>query len=362
MRVGVSLLNYRPGSVGGTEVYIKNLIEYLPAFSGNLSFLVNRETQNYVPDGCDRGLLDWSREQTVACRVAEAFFSFSSGQAEKVVREMNVDVMLYPQQSIFPLKSQVPSVLTVADLQHLVFPRYFSVFDRCFRATAYERSLRSANQVVAISNDVKKTLVEHKRLNPGNIEVIHHGCDPCGDTSKVQPSKLGFSYFYYPAATFPHKGHSNLFRSFSALKKRGDIHLKLILTGMKTSRWRALKRLAKSLGIENDVVHLGFVSYDNVLSLYAGAEAILFPTEFEGFGLPVMEAVQFDKKVICSRLGIFDELGVPRENQIDFRSPEQLRVALCRDGTTRLMITPITWRESVRQTFDLLRRTVEEAR
>jgi glycosyltransferase involved in cell wall biosynthesis len=91
------------------------------------------------------------------------------------------------------------------------------------------------------------------------------------------------------------------------------------------------------------------------MALYAGADAILFPSEFEGFGLPVLEAVPFRKKIICSSLPVFDELGVPREWQIDYLDPDQLRAALLQSGPTELLRKPISWQEAIRQTITLLR-------
>jgi glycosyltransferase involved in cell wall biosynthesis len=163
-------------------------------------------------------------------------------------------------------------------------------------------------------------------------------------------------YLYYPAATWPHKAHATLFRAYAALRRGGMLAERLVLTGQRTPLWeKVLRPLAVDLGISQDVVHLGFVPFDEVRRLYAGAAAVLFPTTFEGFGLPVLEAVQAGRKVVTSRLAVFDEIGVPRAAQADFDRPDEVMAALAQTGPTRLLREPETWAQAARRTLEALR-------
>ncbi len=118
-----------------------------------------------------------------------------------------------------------------------------------------------------------------------------------------------------------------------------------------------MARLARELGVGDDVVHLGFLPYADVRRVYAGAEAIVFPSRYEGFGIPVLEAaVEFRKKVISSRLPVFDELGMPPDRQIDFGDPDALLAALRLPGRTVLTRAPSTWTECARRTIEIARR------
>ena len=163
-------------------------------------------------------------------------------------------------------------------------------------------------------------------------------------------------YLYYPAATWPHKGHAALLRTFATLRLGGRIAGKLVLTGQRTALWeRTLLPLARTLGIEHEVIHLGFVPFDEVRRLYAGAAAVVFPTTFEGFGLPVLEAVQAGRKVVTSRLAVFDEIGVPLAAQADFEKPDEVLAALAQPGPTRLLREPATWEAVARRTMEVLR-------
>jgi glycosyltransferase involved in cell wall biosynthesis len=128
-----------------------------------------------------------------------------------------------------------------------------------------------------------------------------------------------------------------------------------VFTGQQTSHWAKLRRLVEELHLGDKVIHLGFVSAELLDRIYAGAEAVVFPTRFEGFGLPVLEAVERRKKIVVSRLPIFDELGVPRSWQADFEDPDQLAAALALPGPTVVTKRPSTWAEVAQRTIAVLR-------
>jgi glycosyltransferase involved in cell wall biosynthesis len=361
VRFAVSLLNLRPGRVGGAETYVRELVRHLPAAAAETGDEVVAIGQRDALDaagasGLETVVVERRDEQTIAARVAEAFTPWRDRVLERLFAGVRPDAVLFPQQSIYPKRVAAPAVLTVVDVQHLFFPQHFGAFDRALRATIYPYSLRRARRIVCISEYTRSTLVERAGVPPGKAVAIPFGFAP-GDARGVVPHDgLPTPYLYYPAASFPHKNHATLFRSYAALRRRGALSAALVLSGAKTPRWRALERLVAELGIERDVVHLGFRPFAEIQRVYAGATAVVFPTLFEGFGLPVLEAVQLGRKVITSRLPVFDEIGVPDEAQIDFADPEQLLAALERPGPTVLSRPPSTWAENARATLRELRR------
>jgi glycosyltransferase involved in cell wall biosynthesis len=164
------------------------------------------------------------------------------------------------------------------------------------------------------------------------------------------------AFLYCPAATWPHKGHDRLFRAYAALRGAGRLPERLVLTGQRTPLWeRELLPLARKLGIEADIVHRGFVPRGEVEALLRGARAVVFPTRYEGFGLPVVEASAAGARVVASRLEVFDEIGLPPENQVDFDAPEEVAAALALPRPTRLVREPLGWPEVARRTVAVLR-------
>jgi len=358
VRIAISLLNFRPSCVGGVETYLRQLLAHAGAAKGADEVIVveHRGNAGVLPaPGLQRAVLDMSDRAVVTARILEAFSPWRCLAAERLFADVAPDVAYFPQQSIFPKRIAAPCVLQALDVQHLVLPRYFSLFDRAFRACVYPRSLARAGRVIAISEFTRRMLIERAGIPAGKVVAIPFGVSPPASRGPTAPPEVQGPYLYFPAATFPHKGHATLFRSFAALRRRGGVGRKLVLTGQRTGHWRRLRRLIGQLGIAGDVIHMGFVTPEVVDSLYANAEAVVFPTEFEGFGLPVVEAIQRGKKIICSRLDVFTEIGVPPEAQIDFRDPGQLLAALENSAPPALIRKPWTWAQAVEATLNVLR-------
>ena len=361
MRIALSLLSLRPGQVGGAETYVRALVRHLPevARTDELLLVLDRDLDREIEGtGWIKVVMPYGARELVARRIAEAYTPWRDRATERVLEAARPDVTLFPQQSIFPHRAPGAAVLTAVDVQHLVLPGHFGLFDRTFRPRVYPRSMERAAQVLAISEVTKRTLVDRCGVDPAKVTAIPFGVEPGSTASHGNETSrlVEGSYLYYPAATWPHKGHAALLRTFAALRGRGQVAGKLVLTGQRTPLWeKALVPLARELGIEHAVIHLGFVPFDEVRRLYAGAAAVLFPTTFEGFGLPVLEAVQAGRKVVTSRLPVFDEIGVPPAAQADFEKPDEVLAALAQPGPTRLLREPATWEEVARRTIEVLR-------
>ena len=358
MRIGVSLLNFRVGCMGGIETYFRKLIEYLPvcaAESGDeIIFFANQETKGLLSGNSDVRVLEWSRHKTSFFRLSEIFRPFHVRSVERWIADAELDIYFVPHQAIFPIDVPVPVVMTAHDVQHLYYPRYFSLFDRIYRDAIWKRSLAVASGIISISHFTKKTLIQECGVSADKIKVVHHGYNEI-DTTYVEPSqRISNPFIFYPAASYPHKGHARLLNILSVMKKNGSMPFKLVFCGMKTPYWRELENKIKLLNLETEVTHLGFLEHNEVLGLYKACEAVIFPSEFEGFGLPVLEAVQLGKKVICSRLDVFDELGVPPELQVDFSNLNEFKAAMGYTG--KIMINSHqTWKEAVGETLQVLK-------
>jgi glycosyltransferase involved in cell wall biosynthesis len=362
----MSLLALRPGSVGGAETYVRRLLADLPGVAApgdSLVAVMDRDlSAGLETPGWERRVVDRSARRVVADRALEAFTPWRAAGLERVFREAAADVALFPQQSVFPKRVTGRCVVTVGDVQHLFHPENIPASERAFRRGIYPFSLARADRVIAISDFTRRTLVERCGVAPERIDVVPHGFSPAPAGAVAPTDRVAGPYLYYPAATFPHKNHAALIRAYAALRRRGALGSKLVFTGLQTPAWPGLARLARELGVADDVVHLGFLPYAEVRRVYAGADAVLFPSRFEGFGIPVLEAaVEFRKKVVTSRLEVFDELGVPGEAQVDFEDPDAVLAALRLPGPTVLSRTPSTWREVAARTLEVARRACGDA-
>lgn len=356
MRIAISLLNFRPGRIGGAETYIRELLAGLVSLADDDSIILitRREVaDDFSRMGYDTAIVDACDRRIQSARCLEAFTPYRARFVEKVFDLVSPDVVLFPQQSIFPKAARCPAVVTVHDLQHMVLPSNYSMMERSFRRSIYAYSLSRADKIIAISAQTGRMLVDLCGVSSDKISVIHHGRPEIDPTAVNPSSRVTGKYLYYPAASFRHKGHEVLIRTFAELKRRAGFDYKLVLTGQKTTHWRKCRRLIRSLSLADDIVHLGFVEWPEVLGLYKAAEAVVFPTQFEGFGLPVLEAASFGRKIICSQLDVFDEIGVPRQNQIDFSHPDELLSAM-ELAPLVLEKQPQSWRDAAEATLNLL--------
>jgi glycosyltransferase involved in cell wall biosynthesis len=359
VRFAVSLLSLRPGRVGGAEIYVRELLRHLAAEAGGdeIVAVAPREVADGLDaPGVERRVVSWGDAAVVAARIAEAFTPYHARAAERAFEAIGADATLFPQQSVFPRRVPGPVVLTVHDVQHLYHPENFGAFDRAYRPAIYPYSLERADRVIAISGFTRRTLVERCAVPPEKIEVVPLGFAPPPPRAALEPlPAAGPSYLYYPAATFAHKDHETLLRTYAALRRGGAIGERLVLSGQRTRAWERLAKLARALGVGDDVVHLGFLPRADVERLYAFASAVVFPSRYEGFGLPVVEAASRGQRVIARPLPVYEEVGLGPEWQIDFGDPDQLLAALRRPGPTVLARPPGTWAECARRTVGVLR-------
>lgn len=357
MRFVFSLLALRPGRVGGTEQHIRELLAALPAVldGDEVIVLAGREAARAVDTpGLGREVLDLDDRALVARRGLEAFTPWRDRMVERALARLAPDAVFFPQISLYPKAVAAPTVAMVGDVQHLVLPRNFAPLDRAFRRAIYPYSLRRARTLLAISERTRADLVALARVDDAKIRVVRAGVPPPRDRAATPKPPVDGAYLYYPAVTNPHKGHDDLLRAFAAL---GDEHraLRLVLTGQRTSHWTGLEELARRLGVRERVLHLGYVDAAVVQSLYAHADAVVFPSRFEGFGLPVVEAASFGARVIASRLDVFDENGTVDVRRIDFGDPAQLGEALRLAPRAGLAPGAFTWRDAAAALMEALR-------
>ncbi|MGH9201238.1 MAG: glycosyltransferase family 4 protein, partial [Vicinamibacterales bacterium] len=330
MHLLISLLNFRPGRIGGTETYLRKLIpELIRRRDGNrVTLLPCREhAVEFDAAGANVDIVPFDEQSITRARILESVTPYRALAIEQRISQLNADVLLFPQQSIFPKRVTGRTVLVIHDLQYLDNPGNFSLADRIFRSGIYPYSIRRSDHIMTVSGCTCSALHRHYKLARSCVSVVQSGFDEPRITSTDDAVRIPGPYAFYPAVTLPHKNHLQLLESIAVLRGQNRFPYYLVLSGQKTSHWSTLQRTIRQRKLDN-VVHCGFVAYAKVQALYRGAELILFPSLFEGFGLPVMEAVAWSKKILVSKLDIFEELGVPAANQIDFGDPEQLADAI----------------------------------
>ncbi len=329
MRVGVNLRQLRPGKIGGLEGYVRSLVHWLPKLDSELELVLFGTEYNAAT------FTAGDRVQ-VLCLEAEDFANLDRAR----LREQGVDVWFCPLLTLEPLDPGVPSVVTIPDLQHEVYPEFFSSEVLAWRREAYRQTVEHADLILTLSDYSKRQIVESLGADPRCVSAIHLDASPIFSKPRQERSdtpahpSLSGRYFLYPANPWPHKNHSVLFEALALLRRVEAEPPSLILTGADgygedsgdeiSELHRRLGSMQSDLGVDDLVHHLGYVSQAELLRLYHGAQALVFPSLFEGFGLPLVEAMRAGCPVLASSATSLPEVGGEAALYFDPRDPEEL--------------------------------------
>lgn len=247
-----------------------------------------------------------------------------------------------------------PFVLTVHDMIHEKYPEFFGLQDTTQRNK--ELLVKKASKIIAISECTKKDILDTYPIDEYKIEVIYHG----SSLPKSEDSSIVNPYGRYFLFTGTRSGYKNFYFMFNALvpilAKNPDIAL--ICTGQPFSSCEI--QLFNESGIRNQIIHI-FVDDTKLLSLYKNAIAFIFPSYYEGFGIPILEAFEAETPVILSRASCFTEIAGDAALYFEPKNQNELRDActtllnsdterkkLIALGTNRL--AEFSWEKTVSQT------------
>jgi len=247
------------------------------------------------------------------------------------LRTLGIDVFHSPA-NVLPARLPCPSVVTVHDLAFMRYPQFFRSARRFYQRRLTARSVTRATQVVAVSESTKRDLVELMRVPEERIHVIYPGVaadfQPVGDpeTRARCRAKHGLPerYLLYLGTLEPRKNLLTLVEAYARLRGQLADAPPLVLAGAKGWYYQPLFARARALGLERVVTFPGYVARDEQPLWYAGAEIFVFPSLYEGFGLPVAEALACGTPTITSNVSSLREVAGDVAWQFDPRNAEAL--------------------------------------
>ncbi len=311
--VFVNLLWCVPGQVGGSEEYLVRQL---------LGLAEQPEQRWTLKAAAARGLLAAHPELAAVTRLIEPSFDSRSrvrrilGEATWLRRASANAALVHHGGGTAPLRARRPYVLTVHDLQFRTYPQYFSRAKRAYLSVVIPRSVRNAAVVTVPSAYVRDSVIAAYNPSPDRVMVVPHGIEPNLINEVTPADELRARYglgdgpiVVYPAVTHPHKNHRFL---LALLRERWtEPELRLVLTGGAGS---AEHEVEVEAATDRRVCRLGRVSAADRNGLLAMADAMVFPSEYEGFGAPLIEAMALGAPVISSDVtcmpGIVDNAGL----------------------------------------------------
>jgi glycosyltransferase involved in cell wall biosynthesis len=310
VKVALNLLWLVPGVVGGTENYAVGLLEPL----------VSRPEVTPVAFALPGFVKQYPELAAAAHTVVPPL-----PQGRHVVRRVLVENAWLPRQlrlnnvelvhhlgGTMPSGGDVPAVVTLHDLQYLAYPQYFSAPKRRYLDLMQGRSLKRARMVMAVSEFTRAQAISTFSLDAEKVAVVPPVVPPLralSDTTRatiLRDLGLRTAFVLYPAATYPHKNHAVLLQAFAKVVKDHDVTL--VLTGaVGAGAWGSahstqaeIAELTTRLGIERHVRTLGYVTPEQLAALYYEASLLAFPSRFEGYGIPVVEAMSAGCPVVVA--------------------------------------------------------------
>jgi len=310
VRVGLSLLTLVPGISGGSETYVRELVRtlgrvgrheyraFLPPIAADVSGVPVELVSEYRASRSLPGRIVAMGEAALAGRRIRRRFD-------------GVDVLHFPLTIMIPRVDERPVATTILDVQHELLPEFFSRAELAYRRRVYVWSVQRSRLVVTISEHAARTLVERLGLPEERVRPIHLGIDhdalTPGDEAREE-------LLLYPARGWPHKNHARLFEAFAVLREKRP-ELELVLTSYDGA-------------VPEGVRALGHVPRDELVRLYRTAAALVFPSLYEGFGQPPLEAMACGCPVASSNAASLPEVVGDAARLFDPTSVEEMVAAV----------------------------------
>jgi glycosyltransferase involved in cell wall biosynthesis len=295
LRIGVNALYLIPGGVGGTEIYLRSLLAALARVDPRNRYFVftNRETgRDLVPKA--ENFVCLPQPVAAASRPARILWEQSALPIE--VLRQGLDVLFNPGFTA-PIFCACPMVTVFHDLQHKRHPEYFRWFEHPFwRFFLFAAAYRS-ERLIAVSDATAADLRAVYRLPADAITVAPHGVDP--EFFRLRPKPAAPPYILCVSTLHPHKNLERLLRAFAVFHRERP-EFRLVMAGMRGFHTEELEKVRGELGLAASAEFTGWIPRERLYDLYAGATAFVYPSTFEGFGMPVLEAMAAGLPTGCS--------------------------------------------------------------
>jgi glycosyltransferase involved in cell wall biosynthesis len=232
------------------------------------------------------------------------------------LRRRGIDLLFCPFTAPTFAERDVPIVSILHDLQHLAYPEFFDPREVAGRNEYLAQLQDRADIVVCVSEHARATLLERvgfpvDRTRVVPIAVHDRLREQSADEVNAVRSRLGLrrDYIFYPANGWPHKNHRTLLEAFRLLRSRSSADVDLVLSGVLDDVRADLDMHARALGLGGHIHWVGYCSDETLAAIYQGCRMLIFPSLYEGFGIPVLEAMRFGRPVACSNSTSLPEVG-----------------------------------------------------
>src|SRR5688572_9633609 len=232
-----------------------------------------------------------------------------------VLKKQKADLFL-SMDGFCSLATQVPQCIVIHDLSFLHYPKFISASHLYYLKKYTPRFLSKARSIATVSAFSRNDIQKHYSVAPDKIDIVYSAAKsvvkPVSQQVKEEVKKKysnGQEYFLYTGAIHPRKNLLNLLKAFSVLKKKQKSNIKLILAGRLAWKNQSFIEALKTYKYRDDVLVTGYLPEQELVELTASAYALVYPSLWEGFGVPVLEAMRCEVPVITSSNSAMQEIA-----------------------------------------------------
>ena len=379
MRVLISAMQV--GNLSGTGTYTRKIVEYMMAAGSGTEFVLVWPKETAGPHLMSPSHMNilYAPTGVPAVRAVQ-----EQRLIRRAARHVDPDIIHYPA-SIGPWIPGMPAgsmlercVVTVHDLAYLKFPERFSAARRLYYRTSMVRGARRAAHVIADSESTRRDLVELGGIPAERITVVHLGVEntfaPVDDDAVLARVREKYSlpprFFLFVGTIEPRKNVACIVEAYTQLADGLD-DIDLVIAGRRGWKFGPLYAQIERAELTDRILMPGRIDDKDLAAVYSCAEAFVWPTIYEGFGLPLLEAMACGTPVISSDIGVVREVVGDAALLIDPQSPQQLADAmqrvvssgdfrddLVRRGIARARLFP--WEQTATRTLEVYRRVANE--
>jgi glycosyltransferase involved in cell wall biosynthesis len=291
------------------------------------------------------------------------------------LKKYKADVYFSPD-GLGTLRSGVPTCITIHDLAYKHYPQFMDKMHKWHYAHYLPRFAQKARRIIAVSEYTKQDIVQQYGIAADKIDVVYNGAHdaykPLDYEEKERIKEKytgGEEFFLFTGALHPRKNVVNLLKAFVQFKRRQRSRIKLVIVGRMAWQYDEIVKAKELMPYKEDVIWTGYLNVEDLAGVTASAYALVYPSLFEGFGIPILEAMTCHVPVIVSDTSSMPEVGGEAALLVDPASPEDIAAKMMQIykdedlrakmiGAAKVQKLKFSWDRSAEQIWDSLMKCV----
>jgi len=325
MRIGYSFLHFPPEYIGGVYTFVHGVL------NGLLNVKHSHTIQVYVLEYNVKALEDYKKfhnleiiglpDSSILLKLIrrasllfqqEAIFCYVN-TLPKNVREMinrKSDILYIPTSFLYPTRLNIPTIVSIHDIQHFHYPQFFNLSTRLMRQTNSLTTFKVSGFIQASSQYIKDDILRYYSnvISSKQIFVVHEGVNikefqkGKGNINTLKKYNIPDQFLLYPAQLWHHKNHINLLKAIESIRDESGVIIPLVLTGFKAANGELVLHYIRQHKLDKQIYYLGSVPFNELLDLYKFSTYVISSSLHESSSLPLLEGAASGKPLIASNI------------------------------------------------------------